>query len=541
MKDYESTSQPQQPYLKDDEIDLGAMVSKLWKARTIWLIAVLSVSILFWGWWWTKQVNHITPLVYSLPIQLSFKGIENHTYPNGNPFKQSDLITPDIIKRASKNLNLEEYGVTIDDLLLSIRIYPMQGYLSLEKRLDTIKKKYLKLRTKFDPRLKKGTPPQELQMIKQEMERQRLIENDEIERASLVEMERAYLTGTVITLTTKETRVPEKTLKNLLLDIPKVWANEAINYKRVLNVPYEYPSIYKADKDVLSRLDYLVGIEFLRKKINWCLENLKKIRDSHGLKAIDLETAMTATGFIAQLDNLLAFRVDPLRSFVLSSHASKDRVESIQHFKIKIKVLEARRKQLMDEAKVVGSIYQEYMRSKALSASSKSEKVMGEFPVIQSGQAMGDLFIEKIFKIAEKPSDIEYQQSLLSEAKLFKLKAAKISSKLINARIALDSLEEQSNNSINSAKNRAQKEIEAIFSEAYKISQASQRILAEVNSNSFNALYNIISSPSVSGGEVIPITKKEKLIYILLLAATTIVVILTAIIKTPRNQTNGVR
>ena len=533
MKDHESTSQPQPPYLKDDEIDLGAMVNRIWKARKIWLIAVLSVSILFWGWWWAKQINAYTPLVYSLPVQLHFKGIEDNTYPNGTPFNQSDLITPDIIKRASKNLNLEEYGVTLSDLLQSIRIFPMNGYLSLEHSLDSIKKRYSILTEEIKTRGKKATPEEILELDKE----MKMYGHDQQE-----ELERATLSGTVITLTTKEASVPENIFKNLLLDIPKVWAKEAINYKGVLDTRYLYPDIYTADKDVLSKLDYLIGVEFLRKKIIWCLENLKKVRDSHGLRAVDPETKMTATSFVSQVDNLLVYRLDPLRSLIMSVNVSKNPVASAQNFENQIQVLKAKRKQLMDEAKVISDIYHEYILSKTLSTSSKNQTVARESPVIQSGQAiMGDFLIERIFTMAERSPDIAYQQNLLSEQKAIKLDATRIASKLTDAKISLQSLNKSNVKSITTVTDRVQKDLQIIFTEAYRISQASQRILAEANSNNFNALYNNISSPSVSGGEIVPLTKKEKLIYILLLLATTIVVMLTAIIKTPKNQTDVVR
>ena len=112
MKDNQTTNQPQQPlppspnpyYPEEDQIDLKGLVLNAWNTRGVWVISMVGVSVLFWGWWSIKQMNAIVPLTYSLPIQLNFEGVNRGTYPNGSPFSRTDLLAPNIIEFVSSKV-----------------------------------------------------------------------------------------------------------------------------------------------------------------------------------------------------------------------------------------------------------------------------------------------------------------------------------------------------------------------------------------------------------------------------------------------------
>ena len=132
MKDHDTTNQPQQPlppspsphHQEEAQIDLMGLVLNAWKTRGVWVISIVIVSLLFWGWWSIKQMNAIAPLTYSLPIQLNFEGVDRNTYPNGSPFSRSDLLAPNVVQSVFEQNNLDQYGLTLDAFSTQVRLTP---------------------------------------------------------------------------------------------------------------------------------------------------------------------------------------------------------------------------------------------------------------------------------------------------------------------------------------------------------------------------------------------------------------------------------
>ena len=148
MKDHQTTNQSQQPLPsspipynpEEDEIDLKGLVLMVWRIRVVWIISMVIVSLLFWGWWSIKQMNSLTPLTYHLPIQLNFEGIERGSYPNNSPFNQSELLAPNVIQSVFEQNNLDQYGISLSEFSTQVRVTPY----AIEIHL--IQEKYRKLK-----------------------------------------------------------------------------------------------------------------------------------------------------------------------------------------------------------------------------------------------------------------------------------------------------------------------------------------------------------------------------------------------------------
>ena len=539
MKDHQTTNQSQQPlpsspiryYPEEDEIDLKGLVLMVWRTRVVWIISMVIVSLLFWGWWSIKQMNSLTPLTYHLPIQLNFEGIDRGRFPNGSPFSRSELLAPNVIQSVFEQNNLDQYGISLSEFSTQVRVTPYAIEILL------IQEKYRKILDK------KGIDYQDIDII---LDKQK------------EEVRLAYLGGRyMLSFTPSNSNVPDNIINNTLFDIPKIWSQKAINHRGVLNIKL-VTAIGIIDEEIIESLDYMVAVDYLTLKMKKIQESIVALLETpNGFTTHDPETGITLQTLHSKLIDAKTYMLDPLTAPILELGISKTPEITLHHYQNLENNLQARQKNLLEKSVMLTKIHRNYTQSEE-----KEEQSTGSHENEGQPQARYDIspqmgnitptlgvgFLDRIMEISEKATDASFRQKLVStyinEKKVYEIEAIEVGTKIDKIKINIISL----------ANEHHDQELSLFWS--LKIEEGIPRIIAKLNDiieildrisdqmafqirGNTDTLYNVMGDSYTSGGSIPLLAKQEKLFYFLLLLSTTIVVIPGAmIINSLRNKDN---
>ena len=345
MKDHQTTNQSKQPlpsspipyYPEEDEIDLKGLVLMVWRTRVVWIISMVIVSLLFWGWWSIKQMNSLVPLTYYLPIQLNFEGVDRGSYPNGSPFNLSELLAPNVIQSVFEQNNLDQYGISLSEFSTQVRVTPYAIEILL------IQEKYRKILDN------KGLAYQEIDII---LDKQK------------EEVRLAYSGGRYrLSFTPSNLNIPDNIINNTLFDIPKIWSQKAINQRGVLNIKLVTAKGI-IDEEIIESLDYMVAIDYLTQKIEKIKESVVSLLETpSGFTTNDPETGITLQTLHSKLIDAKTYMLDPLTAPILELGISKTPEITLHHYQNLENNLQARQKNLLEKSIMLTKIHRNYTKS----------------------------------------------------------------------------------------------------------------------------------------------------------------------------------
>ena len=252
-----------------DEIDLIALLSKLWSRK----LFILLMTVVFAGvvvMFHLSQRAFSTASGYELPIMLTFPGVEKGEYPNGDRFIIQDITSSDVLGLVANTIP-EFRGHTS-----SVSIQPGTGLTALvEKQIS-------------DKLLDKKLSEEQVLALTTELEK--------VKGAA-----RQYAT-----ITYKEdprkTPLDASTVETLLLESPKAWSDRAIFEKGVLvkdsqTTSASFSLTHKGTTDVVRQVfrfqEYLAALDSSFEKIeSYGIANMNAISTSQNLNLVDLQVIM---------------------------------------------------------------------------------------------------------------------------------------------------------------------------------------------------------------------------------------------------------
>jgi len=502
---------------QEGEINLADLVRVIWKARTIWIVTMFIVSLLFWGLWAAKYLLNPAPLSYSLPITFTFPGIEQGNYPNGSPFLRSDLITPSIIKTVYDRNKLSQYKLTLDDFYPMIRTTPY----ALDQSL--VQQKYQLLLSN------KKITAQEI---------------DEIRKQQKEEMEQSALRGARITFTPEGVQIPDNIIANILADIPATWASKAINERGVLKLDLELIGESIFQQEILDRLDYMISFDYLKEKIELIEKNIITLKQQpNGLTARDPESNLTLPELQLRLNDVKNYQLRLLLSPTHELGLSKNKNITLHHYHNKLIRLRQEQSELLEKAKLTRRTYQNYMGQQQNQAAAKS--VRQDISALPNNVTteLGGSFLDRVMELSDKASDITYRQDLSRQQQEYEEKAIEINSVIQETERNIKSLSEDlkpgKEQEVRSYfYSEIKKGIPSLLVQLRSVAQIAERLQQQIgvkNQGSIDNLYLLVSeNTGVSGGHK-GLAKRQIYIFIVLLLMATIIVILFALIR------NGLR
>lgn len=521
MNDQQLTNHAQQAgqinssYSNEDEINLKDLAKSVWRTRKVLLISLVIVSLLFWGGWIIKKLKMPERKVYSLPISLNFKGLDKREYPNGSRFDRLDIISPDVIKSVYDQHQLGQYGLKLDKFFSQVRVIPFNV------NIELIKKKYRLL-------LEGG----------KKVRRTTLQEINEIRRKQNDELKRANLRGLQVTFSPRKSKIPLSVIKNVLFDIPKVWALKAINERGVLDANISLSGVSVLDKEILGDLDYMLAIDYIAEKINIILQDIKKLEAlPNGLTVKDVETGLKLTDLNNKINDIRTYLLIPLSGPIQTMGISKNPEVTLFHYLNKKLELETEKQESVHKADLIGSIYSDYMQKNNGQNYASQQKNSQDSSFSHTTTQLGDSFLDRIINMSDKSSDIAYRQGLIDEKKQFDNQAINIETTMVRVQRNIDALQGKGPKANDKLKQYFLAKLEAQLPvlldrliDVVKVRERIQKLIITKATGSSDAFYTPISNVKTSGGKFKSI-KRDLIIYLLALVLTTIIVVPVVMIR----------
>ena len=230
------------------ELDFRALILLTWSMRVQLLAAFLLVTIVYWGYWLAARDTLEVP-TYSRVVQFSFDGVEDGRYPNGAPFHIGDLVTPKLIAALYDLHTLRERGV------------PERGFASAFA-IEPHAPEYGYIVNRGEQLAERGTPA-ELVVLQDQL-------TAELRRAG---------SGAALLSFRPLTPLPleQGDVGKLLLDLPRLWAMEAMSRYGVYG-----PDVYVHSPDLfdpadLEGMEYIAALAAIRRKANVFLNSVHNL------------------------------------------------------------------------------------------------------------------------------------------------------------------------------------------------------------------------------------------------------------------------
>ena len=278
------------------ELDLRSLILLVWSMRLPLLVALLLVTVGYWGYWLVSRDAPEAP-TFSRVVQFTFDGVEHGRYPNGAPFHIGDLVTPKLISALYDLHGLAELGVARAAFANAFAVEPYspeRGYI-------------LRRREQLADR---GTPT-ELVVLQEQL-------SAELRRAESGAARLSFRSLAPLPLA-------EGDIGKFLLDLPRLWAKEATEQYGVFgpDIPVYSPALF--DLAEIEQSEYIVALEAIRRKATMFLDSARALmRMPHGNAVRDPETG---AGLLEVQDAVqgLMDRVRRLSADVVQLGLAKDR------------------------------------------------------------------------------------------------------------------------------------------------------------------------------------------------------------------------
>ena len=238
-----------------------------------------------------------------LKISLTFPGAQNGQYPNNLPFSPEDILSADILKQVYDKYQVRDF----------IPFEEFRDGFSIRQNGAALRG----LRDSFEERLKDpkliGT------------ERQRLEEEFKLQRASMPSTE-----YTLIWLQPNR-MIPAELQAKVLEDIPKIWSQETIQNKKVLQFPVPLPNPSTPFDSEYATANPFGAYDLLDVRLNSLSEGLGVIS---GLPGANQAVLPNGTGLIDLQIRLRSFREEDMSAFetrILFNQGSAEEAAMIQN------------------------------------------------------------------------------------------------------------------------------------------------------------------------------------------------------------------
>jgi len=236
----------------DDELSLSEIFKFLWSAKTK-IIILITILVLAYMALIVNRYRSISEVTYSQEIYFKFPGVEDSKLPNGDIFGINDILSPSVLEEVISNLGLGE-DLSLSELSNSINIYPFsasRGFI-IDKYTDILEDKTTDA------------------LIKREA--QALMES---------ELDITSRRAAKLTIVLSHEFSGQKA-KQILTEIPKTWAKQAVEMKGVGNLELKILS-----SDVINQTVAIENnIDEFKRSWGYLTTLKKQIRDAMSANTI---------------------------------------------------------------------------------------------------------------------------------------------------------------------------------------------------------------------------------------------------------------
>ena len=367
---------------QEGETDLRALFLGVWSARMPAFVALIAVSLGYWGIWAVRQIG--APEFYSRIIQFNFPTITQGEYPNASPFRVADLIAPGVLTRVYETARLAERGIDKDTFAESFNIhaYIPDHHLILEKYRKAINRK--------------GIASGEIAVLQNQMNEEIGLKKNNFARLSFMLRD--------------EMDLNEQDINDLLLDVPRQWAKLAIKtYGSIYPAVTTY-SVKLFDWERYETLDYLVAASLVQKNIGRMLKSIKNLADLPNGKTIrDKKTGTTLPDLEQSVTETANYHLAELSAPVRFLGIAKNREKAALYFRNELLRVERELRRRRAHAAVAQDTLNRYTRTASGSDVARQEP---DSSGIAATPQLDGCFLDQLTRLIKNSEDKEYRQSL---------------------------------------------------------------------------------------------------------------------------------
>ncbi len=368
-----------------DEIDLGELFQRIWATRVRVVKVLMVVFALFFVYLTASYLLSSKTVRYSEVFDLTFDGLTKGEFPNGSRFNLSDIISPIVLNRVYKQNQLEEHGLDLDEFRRGVSIEPYTP-------------DYQLIRSKYEDRLadKKRTPD----------------EIADLQKQMTAELAAARSGSVIISLLLPEQRSLTSDLANkVLLDIPKVWAERAINEQGVLkpSLPVYSDRIFNQQR--FANLDYLLGMDLVLNSIKLIRSNIANLKDEPNASTlVDDESGFTLVDLDKAIQDVADYDIrqiiDPIKELGITRQPEVVKL----FYTRRLADLEQEQELFRKRAQAVRGVLAGYSREATAATGSGVNPAQNNLV-----PQLGDAFLDRLLEVSRQGTDLEFRQKLTAE------------------------------------------------------------------------------------------------------------------------------
>jgi len=353
--------------------------------------------------WWVAPVTR----VLSVDISLGFLGAQDGKYPNGLPFSPEGLLDPAVLRAVYDQHQISSY----------IQFPEFQSALSISqdsKDLQAVIREY-------EPRLRDGkiTGP----------DRQAL----EAEYRS--RLRNAASTLYILSWYESEkfpSRVPKEVKAKVLLDIPKVWANRAIETKRALLFSSRLPGLNPVPSTTsISSLEFFSALEAGTRAIGSGFASIDKLP---GAVQASLKDGTTMIDLHLRLRTFKEQTLPSVQEFLLTQLESSGEIRKLQEaVELQLKFREGREEEAKLRLSALVDSYRDFLASRP-----GGPALSEEGDAIYAGANLDEIFLTRIVRLTQGTADATYLRKMVQEIEQARLALAQQSAEVSEMRQNLE-------------------------------------------------------------------------------------------------------
>lgn len=363
-----------------------------------------------------------------LSFRLLFTGVEQGTYPNGERFSPSDILSTSVLEKVYTRNELARF-IKFDDFKNSLVIAANNPALN-------------RLQREYQDRL----AARALSAI----ERQKL-ENDFQEKAAaLKNAEFTLIAG----LDSRFERWPPTLIAKVLTDTINIWLEQ-----------FRAQGVFRFDLNIFSENilpvnstdeDYLVFVDRVRLSIGRIRSNIDDLLKIPGAGLMRAGPSNTSLGELrAKLDDALKYRIGTIDSCIIQYGFYRNRDLAEAYLRDQMFRLQLATDELKAQARTIEAVQSSYAATRAGASStragvaeSQNTTGIGNGPMITQ---LSDTFIDRVMELSERSSEVAFRQNLANRVIAIENKAAEIATERKLYERQLEALAGQPPMSVNSA------------------------------------------------------------------------------------------
>ena len=393
------------------EVDLSKFLSDVWAVRKAVLYVMIIVTVVYLGFFAFKLFSNPPIFTHSLVIDFAFEEAEKGQYPNKSPFSIFDLIAPNFLAEIYTLNGLSRQEMPKKKFMHNFRIVP---YTPIYKLIIA---KYEEILETSNMRTNIG----ELQMLQDEMRK---------------ELNQLQTRAAVLSFRAEWGAISQDTAENILLSVPKYWADKMVNEYGVLELDVQMYSPVLFDAYQYEDLDYLVALDKVQTNIRLVSGSVTELLTfPNSQRVTDEKTGYNLLDLQKLIQDIVDYDLNRLSSFIQELGISSHKEAVILYYEHQINKLERDKDYQIEQADLINQTLRDYI----LQLGNADETRVVRENTVDMVQASGD-FLDRIAELVKQSEDLEYRQNLHDRYIQYKQESARIDYEIAQKQALLKAL-----------------------------------------------------------------------------------------------------